>query len=83
MTDRLCIHCRRWPATRLAVPYSGERYFCSAGCAVRWAVLELDANPAMAGLQPAAGGCLATSPAAGLVSSVNGREVIADLKMSR
>lgn len=45
MTDRLCLYCRRYPATRLAVPYSGERYFCTAACAVQWAVRELDREP--------------------------------------
>lgn len=46
MTAPLCLYCRRYPATRLAVPYSGERYFCCGACAVRWAVRELDREPA-------------------------------------
>jgi hypothetical protein len=37
-----CLQCQRFPATRLAIPSSGRRYFCSARCAAAWAVGELD-----------------------------------------
>ncbi len=55
-----CLHCQHWPATRLAIPYSGQRYFCSARCAAAWAVGLLDRAAAERGTAP--------------VGTVNGRE---------